>query len=288
MGIITDIYGDIKTVDDLKERMKDSSFFSGYLENLGTFVTVCFSADDTIFYNKDQATVVGLMTRITKYYGETVQYYEEQKGDMILLIFRTIYESFVTMKYLIKKGEESQRHFRLISFKNRYREIDFLENLGGNNSNILAQKFREEIEWDCFSISDFEEENKKNKSVRWKLDGKTFKDIQKEVDIEEAYKYAYGIISDMVHGGWGEISQLHLTQYAGHKYRPKLDFYSEMEIKMMSTQVSILIESIQKYSQWHDTIYHDKSPLCYDKDSLNEFYKIHKLMIQLIEPTTLD
>lgn len=274
MNSTKEMYGQINSVDDLKIKLQEPNFFIDYITFLQEFIKSSFQADEddenAVAYNPNQATIVGLMCRIIKYYGEIIFYYKEKKAEMIFLMFRTIYESFVTMKYLIEHGEKSQRHFRLISYKNRYKEIEKLENTNSPICKILAEKFKYQIKRDGFLLSDFQEENK-DKRKRWKLDGKTFKNIQNEVDIKEAYNYVYGITSDMIHGGWGEISQLHLAYYEGNFYRPQLEFYSDMEIKIMLSLNSIIIEAIKKYLEWNEII-------IYDKDSLNELKRINNLM----------
>ena len=63
-------------------------------------------------------------------------------------------------------------------------------------------KFLELLKADGFTIEDLEN-NKK-----WKLDGKSFKQLQQELDNEELYSSVYGMASDPIHSDWGEISQL--------------------------------------------------------------------------------
>lgn len=285
MGIIIEKYGHIGTTDDLRNALKDVTFFVEYMNDLAEFTEFYFLTDEIddkiCAYTLDQSTVVGLMTRIIKYYKEVVLFFTDRKLELICLMYRTIYESFVVMKYLIKHGEESQRYFRLISYKDRYKDNELLKSTGSKNCEILVEKFEALRLRDRFSISDFEEENNKDKRKRWKLDGKSFWEIQEDVDVKGVYKYVYGMPSDMIHGGWGEIGQFHLDYYQNGLFRPKLEYYDKLEIKPMLSFNSILIEALIQYNEWNGIVE------C-DMEALKVFRRIQKLHIELIEEGTAE
>ncbi len=276
MRIVIEKYGHIRTESALKDALKDSMFFVEYINDLATFTEFYFLTDDfddkICAYTLNQSTIVGLMTRIIKYYKETILFFTNRKLELVCLMYRTIYESFVIMKYLIIHGEESQRHFRLISYKNRYKDNEWLKSTGSKNCKILAEKDETLCLRDKFSISDFKEEDRKDKRKRWKLDGKSFREIQEEVDVKDAYKYVYGIPSDMIHGGWGEIGQFHINYFQNGLCRPKLEFYDGLEIKSMISLNGILIDGFTQYCQWNEVVE------C-DVESLEVFKRVHELLI---------
>lgn len=200
------------------------------------------------YYNLNEATIVGSITRIIKLYKEIIHNYELNKSEILALFVRPFYESFIISKYLIRNGEESQRNFRIVSYKSRFDNFKILNNQ--NNLIIKRQLFKlnAKLKEDGFTISDLEKEDKK--SQKWKLDGKSFWKIHSEVDFTEMYSFIYGVGSDSVHGNWQEIIDFHLTE-KGKGYFGFLN-YEKCDCRAVITINTILIESILEFLEWNN------------------------------------
>jgi len=177
------------------------------------------------------------------------------------------------MKYLILKGNASQKHYRLISYRRRYKNLKELETAGGIGQ-VMIDKFKYAMSIDGFEFSDFEAENSKEKGRKWELDGKNFSEIHKEVEIPETYSYVYGMVSEVIHSGWGDIRQLHLAYCEGDFFIPKLDFYNNNDNRLIAPIISLLIEASEQFLDWAERTV--------EKENFAEHKRINKLLIQYI------
>ena len=204
------------------------------------------------YYNINESTVIGSLTRIIKLYKELLEYYKQNKLEIYALFSRPLYESFIIMKYLIKNGENSQKHFRLISYKSRYDNYKFLIKQENQNSPPLKRqllKFKSKLEQDNITLADLEAEGN-NQNKKWKLDGKSFWQIHKEVDISELYSFIYGTGSDSVHGNWQEIIDFHLTEKGGG-YFSYLN-YEKCDCRSIIPMNTIMLEAINVFLEWNN------------------------------------
>ena len=145
------------------------------------------------YYSLNEGTIVGLITRIIKLYKELINKYQQNEGEILTIFVRLIYESFITLKYLIKNGHQSQKNFRIISYKSRYENYKLLCKEPDQNHPIIKRqliKLKNKLKVDGFTIADLETENQKK--GRWKLDGKSFRKIHSEVDLTQLYSFIYG------------------------------------------------------------------------------------------------
>lgn len=104
--------------------------------------------------------------------------------------------------------------------------------------------FEQTIDYDGFTIEDLEN-NKK-----WKLDGKSFKQLQQELDNEELYSSVYGMASDPIHSDWGEISQLHLIANNEEGVMCANKDYNSSHYRYIIPFVMIPIDATIAYIQW--------------------------------------
>lgn len=205
------------------------------------------------YYNLNEATVIGSITRIVKLFQESVNFYEQDKLELLSQFTRPMYESFIVVKYLMRKGEDSQRNFRLVSYRARYENLKKLQELEDNSHPIIKRqlmKLETKLEVDGFTINNLIEESKK-KNKAWKLDGKSFYKIHSEVDYEDLYSFIYGVGSDAVHGNWQEIFDFHLTR-KGNGYFGFLN-YEKCDCRVLVPLNSIVIESFQEFLKWNNS-----------------------------------
>jgi hypothetical protein len=205
------------------------------------------------YYSLNESTVVGSVVRIIKLFKESVNFYEQNKLELLAQFTRPLYESFIVAKYLMRNGEDSQRSFRLTSYRARYKNFKKLQDHKGDNHPLIQRqlaKFNTKLEVDAFKLEDLIQESKK-KSKAWKLDGKSFWKIHSEVDNEELYSFIYGGGSDAVHGSWQEILDFHLTR-KGEGYFGFLNF-EKCDCRILVPLNSMVIECMQEFLAWNST-----------------------------------
>lgn len=155
-------------------------------------------------FNLEDAPILGLLTRIWKLLKEVVFYYEQGNAEIISILERPLIEAAVTAEYLLLSEPEVIEDYRKCSYKDRLRILRelkegsrFFETKAGKR---LLKSVQEKMDLEGFTEEDF----KVQKTNRWKLQGKNFFDIFKEISYEDLYKYTYGMMSESIHGSWNE------------------------------------------------------------------------------------
>jgi hypothetical protein len=272
---VNEKYKNIDTVEKLEVEIQKSDFINDFSNELLILIKNAIDPfeDKGYVYNINQATIVGLYTKLYKHYKLFLRAFNDKEFETTILLSRPIYEAFVIMKYLIIKGNESQKHYRLISYRRRYKNFKELEEAGGIGQ-VMIDKFKYAMSIDGFTLIDFEAEDSKKKGRKWELDGKNFSEIHKEVEIPETYAYVYGMVSEVIHSGWGDIRQLHLTYCEGDFFIPKMDFYNNNDDRIIAPIFSILIEASEQFLNWAERTE--------ERDNFTEHKRINKLIIQYI------
>jgi hypothetical protein len=163
-------------------------------------------------YSLDDAPIIGLLVRIWKLLKETIRYHTENNAEFIAIFQRTLLETAVTATYLLKHDAAGTEDFRKCSYKDRLRILQDAKN-GSKFSKTkagqrLLRSVEEKMSLEGFSQNDFAEQ-KKN---RWKLQGKSFRDIFTELYggqstdkiTEQMYRCSFGIMSESVHCSWND------------------------------------------------------------------------------------
>lgn len=228
------------------------------------------------YYNLNESTIVGSITRIVKLYQEYIKYQELNKLEIQSLFARPMYESFIIAKYLIKNGPESQRNFRLVSYRARHQNFKKLMELNDNEHPIIKRqllKLETKLKVDGFTIEDLELEDNKPNNKKWKLDGKSFWKINSEVDNKDLYSFIYGVGSDAVHGNWQEIFDFHLTRKEGGFFG--FLNYEKCDCRVIVPMNSIVIESLLEFLNWNDCLTSEiENGLMKMNEVSNSFYTI--------------
>ena len=93
------------------------------------------------------------------------------------------------------------------------------------------------------------------KSNRWKLQGKSFFEIFREVSDQDLYKYTYGIMSESVHGSWNESMDWCLQKNEDHTFSV-FPFYHPPDIRFVSptlnfcnTPYKLWLQRIEAYDE---------------------------------------
>lgn len=155
-------------------------------------------------FSLDDAPILGLLTKIWKLLKEIVIYYEKNNAEIISLLERPLLEAAITAHYLLISDTSVMQDYRKCSYKDRLRILrdmkqgsPFFETKAGKR---LLKSIEEKMLLENLTENDFQEQ----KANKWKLQGKSFFDIFKEIAHEDLYKCTYGMMSESVHGSWNE------------------------------------------------------------------------------------
>jgi hypothetical protein len=185
-------------------------------------------------YSLNDAPIMGLLVKVWKLMKEIVSYYEAENAEIISIMERPLIESAVTASYLLKSDASVIEDYRKISYKDRLRilrECDegnpFFETKAGKR---LYKAVTEKLEIEGFDKNSFSVQ-KKN---RWKLQGKSFFDIFKEVEDPKLYTYTFGIMSESIHASWNDSLDWCLARNEDLTY-DSFPFYHPPDIRYMAT-----------------------------------------------------
>ncbi len=155
-------------------------------------------------FSLHDAPILGLLTKMWKLLKEIVVYYEKNNAEIISILERPLIEASITAQFLLKNNESVMEDYRKCSYKDRLRILRELRE-GSHFFETKAEKrllksVQEKMELEGFSVDDFKQQKKNG----WKLQGKRFFDIFKEITDENLYKCTYGMMSESIHGSWNE------------------------------------------------------------------------------------
>jgi hypothetical protein len=192
----------LKSVDDINRFA--AVFYKDVAEIYDCITRVKNIQRNPMGYSLSDAPILGLLVRIWKLLKEIIKYYEEDNAEIISILERPLIEASITATFLLKSNESVIEDYRKCSYKDRLRILrelrngsPFFETKAGKR---LLKSVKEKMELEGFTVDDF----KTQKNNNWKLQGKNFFDIFKEVTDEDLYKYTYGMMSEAIHGSWNE------------------------------------------------------------------------------------
>lgn len=201
-------------------------------------------------FGLEDAPILGLLTRIWKLLKEIVTYYEQNNAEIIGILERPLIEAAVTAEYLLMSDSAIIEDYRKCSYKDRLRILrelkegsKFFETKAGKR---LLKSVQEKMDLEGFSEDDFKEQ----KENRWKLQGKTFFDIFKEITDEDLYKYTYGMMSESIHGSWNESMDWCLQKNEDSTFSV-YPFYHEADVRYICPTLKFCNES---YRLWLERI----------------------------------
>lgn len=197
-------------------------------------------------YSLNDAPIIGLLIKVWKLLKEIVSYYEKNNAEIISILERPLVESAITASYLIQSGPKVVEDYRKISYKDRLRILRefnkgdvFFESKAGKR---LIKSIQEKLELESFDENSFEDQ-KKN---RWKLQGKNFFEIFKEVEDEKLYTTTFGMMSESIHSSWNDSLDWCLYRNEDNTFEP-FPFYHQADIRYLTTT---LIFCNRPYKLW--------------------------------------
>ena len=197
---------------NIDESLKDLSqlndfaltFYKDVAEIYDCITRIKNTARNPFGYSLDDAAVIGLLVKIWKLLKEIISYYEKDNAEIISVLERPLLESSITAMFLMSSESSVIEDYRKCSYKDRLRILRELEEgkpfFMTKAGQRILKSVNDKMLFEGYTVNDFAEQ-KKN---RWKVQGKSFYDIFKEVEDESLYKCTFGMMSESIHCSWND------------------------------------------------------------------------------------
>ncbi len=180
------------------------NFYSDVSEIYDSFTRIKNTERNKSGYSLNDAPILALLVKTWKLLKEILIYYEKNNAEIISILERPLIESAITATYLMQSDESVIEDCRKCSYKDRLRilrdyqnGLEFFKTKPGKR---LLKSVTEKMQLEGFTPDDFKEQ----KANRWRIQGKSFFDIFKEVEHEDLYRYSFGIMSESIHCSWND------------------------------------------------------------------------------------
>lgn len=155
-------------------------------------------------YDLSDAPVVGLLTRVAKLFQLICRFYELRNGEYLSVFSRPLIESAIIATYLLREGNEAVADFRRCSYKETLRILRDRES-GSKFFRTAAGQRVLQSALDDLALEDLSNESfAQQRRNRWRLQGKSLYKIFGEVAGADDFPFAYGMMSESIHGSWNE------------------------------------------------------------------------------------
>jgi hypothetical protein len=199
-------------------------------------------------FSLDDAPILGLLVRVWKLLKEVINYYEQDKAEIISILERPLIEASVVASYLMTSDPSVIEDYRKCSYKDRLRILRnleegsaFFETKAGKR---LLTAVRNKMELENLTTQDFAVQKKNG----WKLQGKTFYKIFAEVEHENFYPATYGMMSESIHGSWNESMDWCLVRNDDGTFSA-FPFYHPADIRYVTPILRFTIEPFRLWLQ---------------------------------------
>ena len=197
-----------------------SAFFKDVAEILDILSRMRNAERNPSGFSIDDAAILGLLVRTWKLLKLVIWIYEEDSAEYAAIAERSLIEVAVTAAYLLRSDKSTLEDYRRCSYKNRFRMLEQAasgsEYYRSKAGRRLLRSINEKLALEGLEKHSFEEQIQND----WRLQGKTFHEIFKEVMDEELYAVAYGTFSDSVHGSWQDVLGFSLRENVARNYSP--------------------------------------------------------------------
>ena len=156
-------------------------------------------------FSIDDAPILGLLVRTWKLLELIVWIYKEDSAEFAAIAERTLIEVAVTATYLLRSDKSTLEDYRRCSYRSRFRMREHAVAGSGyyrsKAGDRLLRSINEKLAQEGLDEHDFEDQIRND----WRVQGKTFHAIFKEVVSEDLYPVMYGMLSESVHGSWQDV-----------------------------------------------------------------------------------
>lgn len=192
------------------------------------------------------APILGLLVRIWKLLKEVIKYYERDNAQVISVLERPMIEAAVIATYLMTSPAEVVEDYRKCSYKDRLRLLRELEAgspfFGTKAGKRLLGAVQEKMQFENLTENDFATQ----KANKWRIQGKSFRDIFAEVEHDDLYPATYGMMSESIHGSWNESMDWDLAKQQDGTFSA-YPFYCPADIRFVTP---VLKFTVEPYRLW--------------------------------------
>ena len=171
-------------------------------------------------FSIDDASILGLLVRTWKLLKLIVWIYKEDSAEHAAIAERSLIEVAVTATYLLHSDKSTLEDYRRCSYRNRFRMLkqsasgsEYYRSKAGHR---LVRSINEKIALEGLDEHSFEDQIRND----WRVQGRTFHAIFKEVVGEDLYAVAYGTFSESVHGSWHDVRGFSLHGNVARGFSP--------------------------------------------------------------------
>ena len=196
------------------------AFYEDVAEILDTLTRFRNGDRNPTGFSIDDATILGLLVRTWKLLELIVWIYKEDSAEYAAIAERTLIEVAVTATYLLRSNKSTLEDYRRCSYRNRFRMRE--EAAAGSGyyrskaGHRLLRSINEKLAREGLDEHAFEGQIRND----WRVQGKTFHAIFKEVVGEDLYPVMYGMLSESVHGSWQDVRSFSLHGNVARGFLP--------------------------------------------------------------------
>ena len=171
-------------------------------------------------FSLDDAPILGLLVRTWKLLKLIVWIYKEDSAEYAAIAERSLIEVAVTATYLLRSDKSTLEDYRRCSYRNRFRMLEQAasgsECYRSKAGHRLLRSINEKLALEELDEHSFEDQIRND----WRVQGRTFHAIFKEVVGEDLYAVAYGTFSESVHGSWQDVRSFSLRGNVARGFLP--------------------------------------------------------------------
>ncbi len=197
-------------------------------------------------FSIDDATILGLLVRTWKLLKLILWIYREDSAEFAAITERSLIEVAVTATYLLRSDKLTLEDYRRCSYRNRLQMLEQAasgsEYYNSKPGRRLLRSINEKLAREGLDEHSFEKQIRNN----WRVQGKTFHQIFKEVVGEDFYAAAYGTFSQSVHGSWQDVLSFSLRGNVAKGYSP---LYEPLRVSVGHVSL-ILPFAILPFREW--------------------------------------
>ncbi|NOR63521.1 MAG: hypothetical protein GQ535_13630 [Rhodobacteraceae bacterium] len=203
------------------------------------------------------APILGLLVKISKLLREIVVYYKAGDANIISYLERQAIEAGVVARYLISAKPETIENYRKCSYKNRLKIFQAPENEGFYATKAgkrLKRDVHNQFKAEGFTASSFVLQQKQ----RWKVDGKSVRDMFEAIGMDTLYSNTYGFGSESIHASWGHSMNFDLRLNDDQTYSA-LPIEMPADIRYVAPVIEFCNPAFMCWSKRVDLDEHEKS-----------------------------
>ena len=205
------------------------TFYEDVAEILDTLTRLRNGDRNPTGFSIDDATILGLLVRTWKLLELIVWIYKEDSAEFAAIAERTLIEVAVTATYLLRSDKSTLEDYRRCSYRCRFRMREHAAAgsgyYRGKAGHRLLRSINVKLAREGLGEHDFEDQIRND----WRVEGKTFHAIFKEVVGADLYPVMYGMLSESVHGSWQDVRSFSLQ---GNVARGFLPLYEPLRVSI--------------------------------------------------------